>query len=1303
MLWDSSQVRRTTMRLPRPGRVPRSMLLFLCLTAAHNCHARPQQQQPTPGSTTETSSQRSVVAEGKQVTHNDAFFAPGAWRPIVPDTPVQHQLQIDQDRSRVRLEKGDDGKQRGGKSQNTADTQQLATTLTNNSTVTDRPGNNTGRAKQSSPLGDSIKSLANQLLGSNYFEKDSDESERDSDEDSSESMVDEDVRTPPRLKSQIKRKQNSQHTKLPPKTASTAQSYEDTEEESDHKGIAVPVIIEDDDDVDKTIEKLSQAESVGTPQPPTMTTQKKKTVTTRPTTTTTTTTTRPHYETTSSEGVSTWVLLSGSSSPTTPSHFTNKRKNNKSPTPAYHKVTSTTPAIEVQKIPPSSVSTKIPYYHTPLATTGTPYHKKPSTSTEQHYHFSPTTTTRKPVRTGITVSPGSLNQNETLEWLKLTKTRKPHPTRTTTIKTRIMSTTPTTTTTQAPVSTTKKRPTSLQTTNPKIQNRVTTVRPPIVTIIRQSVASTTEEQIASSAENGVEDNSAETSTDTTTKRPGHKKRKKNKNRRRRPSKKPDSNEDPESKTDDANASATNNKVATKERPLSTRIYNYLAREVMPSVGVGLLGLVVTAGLAGLIMYPFGGGLAARRTYEESGPHHHVSPNSYYHHGGYEGEMDGGQSEEEVFGKLLEGMNDKGEFTYSGIGEETTGYAGVSGMGTDIATDPAARHKGGRIEDGQSYSPGVRYNGGRIEDASRYDTRVRYDSGTAGYTKTPDSKLSHPYSQPYYGGDTQDRHQYESMATRSGEVGETAVEAQPLYSGAVNAASKPLYSGAVNAASEPLYSGAVNTASKPLYSGAVNTASKPLYSGAANAASKPSYNGAVNAASKQYGVGSVLVENNPHGPSGADTTAYGGHYYKSSYIDSQPYSGGIYPGMTAIGGQNFGNVQVDSKSGSHVSGAVPATENPSDAKQKTVSIVESKSPLSQQYRRGVSDNRQQYRDVIGTQPRSGGTIVAISVTKQPGSGNSGEKNSTNQLHVANKNETNPVRKNDDNHADQSGNFSIGSDILSRLSPQLQKRGTFVSGFVEHGPRSLRHRRDVSTSSKSTLPIGDERENEIDSDDSKLGSVNSEQNNKNLSQQSSGNSENLNNEVVSTAETTESSTIDDELTTYPIGNFKDFDLRTMTESTTLDNDLLATTNVSSEEEDDSDSEEDDDYETTVSSDITTISDDTSTKASYTELTTKTPETQFSLLGLFRRIAQFKLRVGLNLLKSTSQALTNYIERVQKRIDNDYNTYNDRSSSSRRIKRATSKGETNGKKIAEKLERMSKKQHTSLFKTIQRAVGV
>lgn len=141
-----------------------------------------------------------------------------------------------------------------------------------------------------------------------------------------------------------------------------------------------------------------------------------------------------------------------------------------------------------------------------------------------------------------------------------------------------------------------------------------------------------------------------TTTTRRTRRPGTKKKKKNKNRRRRPAKKPEGVL--ESKITEDNVTKI---LPTGARPLSTRIYNYLAREVMPSVGVGIVGLVLTAGLAGLFLYPFGGGVVARRRYDKvSGP----SPDGhmyYYNDYSSKGEVDNGQPEESIFGQVLAGM------------------------------------------------------------------------------------------------------------------------------------------------------------------------------------------------------------------------------------------------------------------------------------------------------------------------------------------------------------------------------------------------------------------------------------------------------------------------------------------------------------------------------------------------------------------------------------------------------------------------------------------------------------------------
>jgi hypothetical protein len=91
---------------------------------------------------------------------------------------------------------------------------------------------------------------------------------------------------------------------------------------------------------------------------------------------------------------------------------------------------------------------------------------------------------------------------------------------------------------------------------------------------------------------------------TTTKRPRRKtNKKKNKNRRRRPSKPSTAiTENLENKE----VAETETVLTKPPKPLSTRIYNFISRDVMPNFGVGVVGLLVTAGLAGLLLLPIDG-------------------------------------------------------------------------------------------------------------------------------------------------------------------------------------------------------------------------------------------------------------------------------------------------------------------------------------------------------------------------------------------------------------------------------------------------------------------------------------------------------------------------------------------------------------------------------------------------------------------------------------------------------------------------------------------------------------------------
>ena len=217
------------------------------------------------------------------------------------------------------------------------------------------------------------------------------------------------------------------------------------------------------------------------------------------------------------------------------------------------------------------------------------------------------------------------------------------------------------------VSSTKKTTTQIPTSlseNTTIKKKVSTITPATTvsltsvkgTFLPEVVPTTSLVIETDTIESADESTTTETPSTTTkrTRRPGNKK-KKNKNRRRRPTK-TDSTK-LESKITPENSINNNSKIeGSPNRPLSTRIYNYLAREVMPNVGVGIVGLVLTAGLAGLLLYPFGGGIARRNDYKAPGstPDGHMY---YYNDYSPNSDVDQGnvQSEETVFGQVLSGM------------------------------------------------------------------------------------------------------------------------------------------------------------------------------------------------------------------------------------------------------------------------------------------------------------------------------------------------------------------------------------------------------------------------------------------------------------------------------------------------------------------------------------------------------------------------------------------------------------------------------------------------------------------------
>lgn len=239
-----------------------------------------------------------------------------------------------------------------------------------------------------------------------------------------------------------------------------------------------------------------------------------------------------------------------------------------------------------------------------------------------------TTTTRKPFTT-TTTTPASTTTAETEKTTKLNKikasilnnalhNKKTHNTtsaKQNSTSTQIPSTMKSTTT--SPVTTTTITSTTVAASNKNISvnesiNAVDSNALPLE-------AKDTEMELTTAATDAKK-----------TRRPTNK-RKKNKNKRRRPA------------TDKISNST---KIALKEKPISTQIYNYLSREVMPTVGVGLVGLMVTAGLASYFLYPFG---AARRNYnidrkDKEGSYHYLDD--------YDS---GGIAEEEAIGKVIAGM------------------------------------------------------------------------------------------------------------------------------------------------------------------------------------------------------------------------------------------------------------------------------------------------------------------------------------------------------------------------------------------------------------------------------------------------------------------------------------------------------------------------------------------------------------------------------------------------------------------------------------------------------------------------
>ncbi|RZC43158.1 cell wall integrity and stress response component 3-like, partial [Asbolus verrucosus] len=279
-----------------------------------------------------------------------------------------------------------------------------------------------------------------------------------------------------------------------------------------------------------------------------------------------------------------------------------------------------------------------------------------------------------------------------------------------------------TVTTTIPTTTTKLTKVKASVLNSAVSKKVTTTSipsmnktPPITTTPTSIVTTTINDSSTLPLE--AKEGEADLNEDMKKTRRPPTKRKKNKNRRRRPS----------DKTDNTTKIEKQNK--TKEKPIGTQLYNYLSREVMPTVGVGLVGLMVTAGLASYFLYPFG---AARRSYEVD----RRDKDAHYY---YTDDYSGGIAEEEAIGKVIAGMpsnslygntfktpTSRHSFNNHRIIEQSTSY----NVGNEEATPAAVPEHGPRrrreIPEG---------------DDKENEIGESFDSGTTSMTTTVSSSTA----------------------------------------------------------------------------------------------------------------------------------------------------------------------------------------------------------------------------------------------------------------------------------------------------------------------------------------------------------------------------------------------------------------------------------------------------------------------------------------------------------------------------------------------------------------------------------
>lgn len=235
---------------------------------------------------------------------------------------------------------------------------------------------------------------------------------------------------------------------------------------------------------------------------------------------------------------------------------------------------------------------------------------------------------------------------------------------------------------------------------------------------------------------------------TTTKKPKRTStRKKNKTKKRKTSK-----PKPETSTAVSNVKTSNKTKSTKTKkpsvtsitgPITSQLYNYFSREVMPTVGVGALGLATLVGLAGYFLYPFS--TPVRRTFEVD------KKDDIYRHNAEEYANEGnGQAEEEMLGTVLAGMPAHSKHKLNPYAGQTSH---VNRYPVKKEQDIRYRHVATKYEPnynvrypqqktgiahGAVYAEPVNYNPHQYDTRHVYTTEGKYvyDKGPSEYTPSP---------------------------------------------------------------------------------------------------------------------------------------------------------------------------------------------------------------------------------------------------------------------------------------------------------------------------------------------------------------------------------------------------------------------------------------------------------------------------------------------------------------------------------------------------------------------------------------